>query len=300
VTSHRTTARGALFLTLALAAAACAASAWATNDPPRKASAASKFVFPVVGPVTYYDDFGEPRGLGRHEGNDIVADRKAPAVAAEGGTVTFWTTSRAAGCMLYLHGDSGTTYLYIHLNNDLTKANDNRGSCRPGISYAKGLRDGARVEAGQQIGYVGDSGDADGAHPHLHFEVHPHDGRAVDPYGFLKRAQPLLFAAPLGSTFTLTLEGTVVSASGGVLRLVVDTLRRQPGGLLLRKLDRSLLLSVPLDAVVERQPAGTAALTSARPGERVSVWTAPAAATLPMLTGADAALAASRVLFRTA
>jgi Peptidase family M23 len=200
--------------------------------------------------------------------------------------------------MLYLHGDSGTTYLYIHLNNDLTSGNDNRGTCKPGISYAKGLRDGARVEAGQQIGYVGDSGDANGIHPHLHFEVHPHDGPAVDPYGFLRRAQPLLFAAALGSTFTLALEGTVVSASGGTLRLLVDTLRRQPGGLLLRQLDRSLVVSVPVDAVVERLPAGTTALASGKPGERVAVWTAPATATLPVLTGADAALAAIRVLFR--
>jgi hypothetical protein len=91
----------------------------------------------------------------------------------------------------------------------------------------------------------------------------------------------------------------VVSASGGVLRLVVDTLRRQPGGgLRLTKLDRSLLLSVPLDAVVERELTVAATLSSARPGDRVAVWTSPATASLPTLSGADAALSASRVLLR--
>ena len=57
--------------------------------------------------------------------------------------------------MLYLYGKSGTTYLYIHLNNDLTKNNDNDGGCKQGVSYAPGLEDGAQVRAGELIGYVG-------------------------------------------------------------------------------------------------------------------------------------------------
>src|SRR5204862_4149530 len=123
------------------------------------------------GGATYYDDFGEARGGGTHQGNDLMADKKSIAVAAEAGTIKFWTTSAQAGCMLYLYGVSGTTYLYIHLNNDVTMANDNRGKCVAGGSYWPGLKDGQRVVAGQAIGYVGDSGDADGT-PHLHFEVH--------------------------------------------------------------------------------------------------------------------------------
>ena len=50
-------------------------------------------------------------------------------VATEAGRIKFRTTSSRAGCMLYLYGASGTTYLYIHLNNDVTMANDNRGKC---------------------------------------------------------------------------------------------------------------------------------------------------------------------------
>ena len=47
---------------------------------------------------------------------------RTPAIAVEAGKVKYWTTSARAGCMLYLYGESGTTYLYIHLNNDLTEA----------------------------------------------------------------------------------------------------------------------------------------------------------------------------------
>jgi murein DD-endopeptidase MepM/ murein hydrolase activator NlpD len=172
---HRTTA---LLLT-SIAVAAIAPCAGAVKQP---------IVFPVLGAATYTSDFGDARPGGRHEGNDIVAPRKAIAVAAEAGTVKFWTTSANAGCMLYLYGDSGTTYFYIHLNNDRGAGNDNRGKCVAGTAYAAGLVEGAHVEAGQQVGFVGDSGDANGIHPHLHFEVHPNGGKAVNPYPYLQQA----------------------------------------------------------------------------------------------------------------
>jgi murein DD-endopeptidase MepM/ murein hydrolase activator NlpD len=171
-------------LILAVAAALCCAV-------PAHGAAKLQIVFPVVGEVSYVDDFGDARGASKHEGNDLMAPKRATAVAAEGGTVRFWTTSASAGCMLYLYGDSGTTYWYIHLNNDRTLKNDNRGKCVAGTAYAKGLHEGDRVEAGQAVGYVGDSGDANGIASHLHFEIHPKNGRAVDPFPFLRRAQAL-------------------------------------------------------------------------------------------------------------
>src|SRR5215218_7074007 len=168
-----------------------------------QAKSVPRLVFPVIGAVTYSDDFGAPRARGAHQGTDILADRKAPAIAVESGKVKFWTTSANAGCMLYLYGDSGTTYLYIHLNNDLTTKNDNRGKCVSGTAYAKGLKTGAKVAAGAPIAFVGNSGDADSTAPHLHFEVHPRDGAAVDPYPYLRKARKLLFSAPFGTFATL-------------------------------------------------------------------------------------------------
>jgi septal ring factor EnvC (AmiA/AmiB activator) len=155
---------------------------------PCAGAARLQIVFPVLGEAIYTKDFGDARPGGRHEGNDIMAPRRAIAVAAEGGTVKFWTTSANAGCMLYLYGDSGTTYFYIHLNNDRGAGNDNRGKCVAGTAYAPRMKDGDRVEAGQQVGFVGDSGDANGINPHLHFEVHPKGGKAVDPYRYLQAA----------------------------------------------------------------------------------------------------------------
>src|ERR1043165_34488 len=169
--SRRTTARGVFFF--AAVAGLTAGTAFASPS----AKAPAHIIFPVVAQVTYHDDFGEPRPGGPQRGTNISAPKRPPAVAAEAGKVKYWTTSRTAGCMLYLYGTSGTTYLYIHLNNDLTSRNDNRGKCVRGVAYT--VKNGARVAAGQQIGYVGDSGDANGLHAHLHFAVHPNGGKAT-------------------------------------------------------------------------------------------------------------------------
>jgi Peptidase family M23 len=284
---HRTTARGLL-----LAAAIGALAAPAAAAPP----AAAPIVFPVVGPVTYQDDFGQPRAGGPHQGNDILAPRKAIAVAAESGTVKLWTTSASAGCMLYLYGDSGTMYEYIHLNNDVGSGNDNKGKCVAGTAYAPGLKSGARVQAGQQVGFVGDSGDANGIHPHLHFEVHPKGGKATDPYPYLQAATPLLFYAKPGTPFSLALTGTVVTASDTQLQIQLSSLQAWPSKLTQTKLTRTLTVAVPATATIRQSGApGAARLLSAYTGQPVVVWTLPAFATLKAERGDDGALSAALV-----
>ena len=298
--STRTTARALLVLAL-FGLAAGTAAALPPPEPPgvkggHKPPPKNQIVFPVLGSVEFSDDYGAPRPQGRHEGNDILAPRRALALAAEPGRVRFFTGSGRAGCMLYLDGRSGTTYLYVHLNNDLTTGNDNRGGCKNGVAFPRGLKTGVRVQAGQPVGFVGDSGDADGVHPHLHFEVHPRGGRSTNPYPYLLAAKRLLFVAPTGAEVTLTLSGSVVSAKGELLRLRVNTLRVQPGALSLRRLDRPLTLTVPVYATIERGPNGIAtALVAAKRGERVTVRTEHAIVTNDAQAGRDGVISAARI-----
>jgi peptidoglycan LD-endopeptidase LytH len=282
-----------LVLALGIAAAAVASP---TGKPP------ARIVFPVIGPAQYTDDFGDARWQGRHEGNDIVSVRRALAVAAEAGTVEFeQVPNRAGGCMLYLYGQSGTKYLYVHLNNDLTAKNDNRGRCVSGTAFPKGLRSGATVEAGQPIGYVGDSGDADGANPHLHFELHPSGRGAVSPYPWLQRALRLLFYVPAGSPYSLALTGRVSAVEQNVMRLKVETLRWWPAGLRVPNVNRTLGVDLAYVQLTTPKAAGvgsnrsTAKLVSLT-GRRVTVWTEPAPTTRAAQLGRDGEYFARRVV----
>jgi hypothetical protein len=292
VTSHRTTARGTLLLVLALLTLAAGAAA----APP------ARIIFPVLGQAVYVDDFGQPRPGGPHQGIDIVAPKRNLTLAAEAGKVEFWATSSRAGCMLYLHGASGTTYNYIHLNNDLTAHNDNRGKCVAGTAYARGLKSGAKVVAGQPVGYVGDSGDADGRTPHLHFELHPGGKSAVDPYPWLQRGQHLLFAAPRGTPFTLELRGTVaaVSADVNAIQIRGNSVGAWPMRQRQSNLHRRLLVLVPESATVQTVakpggPGSPAKLSSAKVGQQVVLWTSPAPTTLKAQRGDDLSLSAALV-----
>ena len=290
----RTTARGTLALVVALPALLVGAASAGSRQPP------TTIVFPVLGPTTYTDDFGEARAGGPHQGIDMMAPKRALALAAEPGKVKFWTHSATAGCMLYLYGASGTTYYYIHLNNDLTGRNDNHGKCVAGTAYAKGLKDGAKVTAGQVVGYVGDSGDANGIHPHLHFELHPNGGRAVDPYTWLQSGLHLLFAAPRGSPFTLELRGTVAGVTDSSIRVKAATVNAWPMRQRQTKLKRKLVVEVSSSALVQTVtkiggPGTAATLAEADTGQAVDVWTTVAPATLKAERGDDLALSASLV-----
>jgi hypothetical protein len=221
-------------------------------------------------------------------------------IAAEAGKVKWWTTSARAGCMLYLYGKSGTTYLYIHLNNDLTEASEDKGGCKLGVSFA--VEDGAKVTAGQQIGYVGDSGDAEGNH-HLHFEVHPKDGAAVNPFPYLNAGERLLFPARLGAPFSLGLRGTPVAAGAGALELAVTSVRWWPGGQWTPVVGtRSVKVSLGSSAVVDStlvdalsRPELRALQAKAAPAATVTAFTRQARATPEALRGVDGALVVARI-----
>lgn len=132
--------------------------------------------------TTFENDFGYARPDGRvHMGNDLIGERGDPVVAILGGIITTMRNGPRSGYYVVIAHDNGWSSWYMHLNNDRNR-DDGRGG--PATAYAPGLAVGQRVEAGQLIGFVGDSGNAEGTAPHTHFELHI-DGRTVDPYPYL-------------------------------------------------------------------------------------------------------------------
>ncbi len=289
MTRHRTTARATLVAILA----ALAAVSLTTPASGNVQGAVPRLVFPLVAKTDLWDNYGDPRGNGRHAGIDMENPWRAPVVAVEDGTVKYWE-SGLGGCMLYHYGASGTTYLYIHLNNDLTPRNDNRGGCKRGVAFA--VPNGAKVTAGQQIGFNGDSGDAAG-NPHLHFEVHPNDGRDVNPFKHLKRATKPLFAAPAGAPFSLGLRGKLVSAGAGVATLQVERVRHYPGGAWLDVEPREIEFTVPRGATIAPPLAevGRSTVRALRSPVAVSALTLKANATPGAIVGAPGELVLGRV-----
>jgi hypothetical protein len=288
---HRTTARG-IVLSLLLAGLAAAASA--TPAGSNSAGGVPKLVFPLVAKTELWDNYGDPRGNGSHAGIDMENPWRAPVVAVEDGRIKYWE-SGLGGCMLYHYGRSGTTYLYIHLNNDLTPKNDNKGGCVQGIAFA--VPNGARVTAGQQIGWNGDSGDASG-NPHLHFEVHPNDGGDVNPFGHLKRAVRPLFAAREGAVFSLGLRGTLTAGGGDVMALRVDRVRQYPGGRWLQIDPRTVELGVPLGVTLPRalEQASAPMLKPFRRPKAVTAFTLKANTTPAAIVGAPGELLLARIV----
>jgi murein DD-endopeptidase MepM/ murein hydrolase activator NlpD len=271
---------------LAAAASPAGGGGNATEGVPR-------LVFPLVAKTELWDNYGDPRGNGRHAGIDMENPWRAPVVAVEAGQVKYWQSS-LGGCMLYLYGKSGTTYMYIHLNDDLTPRGDNRGGCKKDVSYA--VSNHSRVTAGQQIGFNGDSGDAVGNH-HLHFEVHPGGGGDVNPYRHLQRAVKPLFAAKLGARFSLGLRGDVATVGEGTVQLDVDQVRHYPGGRWLTIDRRRVELAVAPDAVVAPSLTLLAGTERRQPRGAVPVvaYTAKAKTTLGAITGRTGMLTAGRI-----
>jgi len=137
-------------------------------------------VFPVAGPNRYGDHFWASRASGTHHAVDIMADKMIPVVAVADGSITR-VNSRC--CTLRIKHDDGWSSVYIHLNNDTPGTDDGQG-----WGIAPGISKGTRVSAGQLIGWVGDSGNAESTGSHLHFELLDSDGVYVDPYVSLRAA----------------------------------------------------------------------------------------------------------------
>ena len=140
--------------------------------------------FPVDGASTFRDDFGEPRGANgerKHLGVDIIADKLTPVVAAVDGVVSDVVSPEATwGYAVTIKDNAGYKYIYLHLNNDTPGTDDGLGG--EAGAYAPGIKVGAKVKAGDLIGWVGDSGDAEDTGSHLHFEIETPKKVNINPY----------------------------------------------------------------------------------------------------------------------
>ena len=144
---------------------------------------AGRYVFPVYGPTSYIDTFGAKRAdVTYHHGDDIFGSLGQPLVACTDGIVFSVGFNKIGGNRLWIVDKAGNQFYYAHLS-----------------AFAINAVNGAHVKAGQVVGFMGNTGDAEGTPYHLHFEVHPvsflylgYDG-AVDPTPYLER-----LAAPAG------------------------------------------------------------------------------------------------------
>jgi murein DD-endopeptidase MepM/ murein hydrolase activator NlpD len=145
---------------------------------------AGGYVFPVYGPASYTNTFGAPRAnTGWHHGEDIFAPLGAPILAVANGIVYSVGWNDVGGLRLWLQDLAGNEFYYAHLS-----------------AFSPLAVNGAQVRAGDVLGFMGNTGDAEHTPYHLHFEVHPaslmyqgYDG-VVPPFSYLnawKRLQDL-------------------------------------------------------------------------------------------------------------
>ena len=183
---------------------------------------AGRYVFPVYGlDSSFTDTFGAFRGDvpgNWHHGDDIFAPLGTPILACADGTVFSVGWNGVGGNRLWLRDGQGNEFYYAHLS-----------------AYSPAARNGNRVKAGEVIGFVGNTGDAEGTPYHLHFEVHPvaylglgYDG-AVDPTPYLNawQQQKNLFlaqvagyargvAGPAPKPGAILLQSTDISQANGL------------------------------------------------------------------------------------
>lgn len=123
-------------------------------------------------PFRFRDTWGAPRSGGRrHKGTDVYSTMDAPVYAFTSGVIQRVSSSALGGLGLYLWGDDGNLYYYAHLNR-----------------IADAVWVGKQVDAGEHIAHNGDSGNARGGPPHVHYQLHPGGGAPVNPYPWLAAA----------------------------------------------------------------------------------------------------------------
>lgn len=128
--------------------------------------------FPVAGYATFIDDWWYPRftpAFHLHQGTDIFAAAGTPVRAPVDGVMR-QSNGAVGGLSVYVTQTDGTYFYMAHL-----------------AAYVEGQVSGQRVKTGDVVGFLGDTGNAQGGSPHVHLEIHPRGGGAVDPKPFLDK-----------------------------------------------------------------------------------------------------------------
>ena len=169
--------------------------------------------FPVGGLATFTDDFGDPRltpSFHTHQGNDIFAAFDTPVRAPFDGVLRL-ADEAVGGKSAYVTTADGTLYYMTHLK-----------------SFAPGVKSGSRVAQGTVVGTVGDSGNAKGGAPHVHFEIRPQGGAAINPKPILDRwLAEALAAVPALVAALVQDQPPVLQATGLTRRFEVRGLDRR-------------------------------------------------------------------------
>lgn len=159
--------------------------------------------FPTDQKLKFTDNFGDARSGHMHEGIDVMGPKMTPLYSAIDGVVSDLEIPEASwGYAITLRDADGYTYGYLHVNNDNPSTDDGQGGVDH--AYAPFISRGAAVRKGQLIGWMGDSGNAEGVGSHLHFEIRRPDHTAVDSY-------PSLMAS-LGKTISGPVQVATVPA----------------------------------------------------------------------------------------
>jgi murein DD-endopeptidase MepM/ murein hydrolase activator NlpD len=173
------------------------------------------YLFPVLGQASYSNDWGAPRASTGvpHQGTDLFAAEGTPVVAVADGVLDRVGWNTIGGYRFWLFDQYGNSFYFAHLS-----------------AYSPLAVEGATVHRGDVIGFVGHTGDAQFTPPHVHFEIHPNNGAATNPFPILNAWQHGtavaigLLAGGKDKVAPLALLGfTDISANSGLQDSVLDT-----------------------------------------------------------------------------
>ncbi len=166
-----------------------------------------------VDAVHWSDTFGACRsGCSRsHMGVDMMGPKMTPLVAVADGVVSWMRHDPTSGNNINITDADGWTYHYVHLNNDTPGTDDGANNFE--FAFAPGMARGVTVKAGQLIGYMGDSGNAESSGSHLHFEISGPDDVNINPTPSVDAAlQRLLTGSAIDNLGLDNIEGIDTAA----------------------------------------------------------------------------------------